>query len=449
MDLIKNIGRLNFSQLRMITLSVSFFLLFSILPSSELWQSVEYEKAIDDLKVGIILPLSGANRSIGQEILSGLESALSPLAMEKAKDRGDYFSLHNKIKIEVRDNQGNLDLGKTLADELYTNTRVSFLIGGLSLIESLSYAEISSRRGKMFISLLPKSLEGFLSTHTRAFSFSSSYHWQLRLLAQFLGYYSPGILDHLLLIVEDPIHSSESSTMETTQQFFHDFSLASEPSGTIHLDTKKLKALVWGHAISYADIAQALPPKSHNNLPIPQQESKILDQMIDKIFRKKTEVVVIHLGLTRSMLLLQKLKSRNFQGDIYGLDYWDHPSFRPVQLGLKTHYVVQYDQDFFDEDFKEVYYFHTQSAPTLLAALGYDVMFFILSLYQRAKSIRIPPFLRLIEGQQIITAPASLAGVYRRSQDHSLERKMILRSFNPRTKQMIGSLQTQLNTEPK
>ncbi|MCY4380112.1 MAG: ABC transporter substrate-binding protein [Proteobacteria bacterium] len=398
-----------------------FILLF---PSSQLLQSVEYEKAVDDLKIGVLLPLTGAGATFSQTILNGLESALSPLAMTKNKVNGQHHDLHEKIKLIVRDHKGDLTLAKKLADELYIDDRVSFLVGGLSEIESSHYAELSSLRGKMFISLLPKNIEG-LAQHSRSLSFSSSYDWQLKVIAQHLNRQLPlSSVNQVTLVIANTIKGPRPPHIQKMVTSFFNY-LTEQPLANI-----------WQHVISVEDNT-VMTQNSHE---YSQNNHTALEQIAQSLMARKTQVAVIALGLSDSIYLLDILEKLNYQGSVYGLDYWEHPSFRPSKSPLNIHYVVSYDQSFLSKDFREIYFFHTGEKPSVLAALGFDVASFIMSLYSQTKSVRIPPFLRLIEGQKIMTAPASFQGTYRRGEDHFIERKMVLRSFKPRTTSLIGDV---------
>ena len=401
--------------------------LLATLPASNLMQTVEYEKAIDDLKVGVVLPLSGDNSSFGKEILEGMESALSPLSREKLKQRGEHYSLFSKVKLIVRDHGGDIEKGKELAHELYADHRATFVVGGLSTLESQGYAEISSKRAGLFISLLPRTLEG-LDDHSRAISFSSSYPWQLKLIARYLGASFPDLPNEKLIVVTS--ESILAPRKRATHQKFTDFFDSLSPTTADQANRKDAHSDWWQQVMSVDDM------RNQN----PHMGPDLFMMIARKILATNPKVLVITLGLHQSKRLLTALKNLGFTGSIYGLDYWDHPAFRNHQLAQNIHYVVQYDPSFFTDDFQEIFYFHNQSKPTVLSALGYDVIFFILSLFQQAKSTRIPPFLRLIEGGKVIHAPASFDETYRRGPDHFLERKMILRSFKPRSYQVIGDV---------
>ena len=404
-------------------------LMITALPASGLINTVEYEKAVDDLWIGVVLPLTGHNSAYGQQILQGMESALSPLSHTKLAQTLQHYPLFHKVKLLVRDHGGDIDKGKLLVDELYTEHRVSVVVGGLSTLESQNYAEISSRRAKIFISLLPKTLPN-LHQHSRAISFASNYPWQLKVIAQYLkSKASPPPV----LVTSDQLDEHHISSFFNILNPLSTHDTPSQPTldqnpRIINIDTNLLSH----------------PPHQEDS-----QTTQLVSPMqaaAQEIYSTQTEVVVITLGLKQSKALLNELQNLGFTGSIYGLDYWDHPSFRLSRHAMDIHYVVQYDTTFFSEDFKQVYYFHTQTQPTVLSALGYDVTFFLLHLYQQTKSIRIPPFLQLIENNQIIQTPASFAGLYRRSPHHFIERKMVLRSLHPNSTQIIGDITPNAST---
>lgn len=407
--------------------------IITILPASGLLITVEYEKAVDDLWVGVVLPLSGDNASFGQQILSGMHSALSPLSKAQLTRAGYHYPLFHKIKLIVRDHGGDIEQGKLLVDELYTEHRVAVVVGGLSTLESASYAEISSRRAKIFISLIPKTLHN-LKQHSRAISFASSYAWQLKVIAQHLqsiGSPPP------TLVISDAINSLTTSGQRHMITDF--FTSAGAESTSAQPDLHHFTDQI----ISVADTIFKLKA---TDTEASLGKDAAMKAMAQSIHAAATQVVVITLGLKESKQLLHELHKLAFKGKIYGLDYWDHPSFTSPQLDLDLHYVIQYDESFFGEDFKQVYYFHTQTEPTVLAAVGYDVTYFLLQLYQQTKSTRIPPFLQLIERNQLIQAPASFAGIYRRSEHHYIQRPMVLRSLGSSAHRLIGDMNAHTNT---
>lgn len=406
--------------------------IITTLPASGLLITVEYEKAVDDLWVGVVLPLSGDNASFGQQILSGMRSALSPLSKAKLTQAGYHYPLFHKIKLIVRDHGGDIEQGKLLVDELYTEHRAAVVVGGLSTLESASYADISSRRAKIFISLIPKTLPN-LKQHSRAISFASSYAWQLKVIAQHLKSTSSA---PPMLVISDSMSRMKGTRAHHMITDFFISAGATSTSAPPDLND------FTDHIMSVADSTFKLQPKDPELSPEP---NAAMQAMAASIHNTQTQVLVMMLGLKESKQLLHELHQLSFKGRIYGLDYWDHPSFSAPQLDLDIHYVIQYDQSFFSEDFKDIYYAQTQTEPTVLAALGYDVTYFLLQLYQQTKSTRIPPFLQLIERNQLIRAPASFAGIYRRSEHHYIQRPMVLRSLHSSSHRIIGDMNAQVD----
>jgi len=160
-------------------------------PASQSLDDMPSKKAVDNLKVGLLLPFSSGGGEYAQEILEGIQHALSPVlwqnspALTAVAGFGRQKEYYNKVELIIRDHQGDHQRAKQLAEQLYTEDRVSILIGGLSSLESQAYSDIAQKHQRLFISLLPRWIEGF-ATQPYSISFTASYGWQAKVIADYL-----------------------------------------------------------------------------------------------------------------------------------------------------------------------------------------------------------------------------------------------------------------------
>jgi branched-chain amino acid transport system substrate-binding protein len=102
---------------------MTFFLFFSLIVFSP--------QAQDTLKIGVILPLTGANAMIGQEEKRGID-----MAIEKIHAAGG--ALKKKVELIIEDNRGDPTVIVSAAEKLITRDKVVALTGGYSSVESLA-----------------------------------------------------------------------------------------------------------------------------------------------------------------------------------------------------------------------------------------------------------------------------------------------------------------------
>lgn len=106
---------------------------------------VENYAKLNRLNIGVVLPLTGKNRSYGQRALMGIDAALRELRKTKS-DSPDF-------NIIVRDSKGSGVVGANEVRKLVENEFVSVIIGGLYSTEATKEFEAAKKRGVFYISL--------------------------------------------------------------------------------------------------------------------------------------------------------------------------------------------------------------------------------------------------------------------------------------------------------
>jgi outer membrane PBP1 activator LpoA protein len=110
------------------------------------------QKKVDFKLIGIILPLSGDSKGLGERALSGIEIALNSIAKTDATESG--------FKLEMKDSKGSAANGAFAVKELVEQSNVSVIIGGLNSSEATKEYLEAKKHGALFISLskvlLPK-----------------------------------------------------------------------------------------------------------------------------------------------------------------------------------------------------------------------------------------------------------------------------------------------------
>ncbi len=120
-----------------------------LLPSGQLRQRIAemnkfsaIYKNVDKTSIGVIVPLSGDKKSIGENILRGLK-----VGMESGS--GDY-------KLIIKDCQSDPELAAKMTDELIREHGVFGIIGGVTTATAESIVAVASRFGVPTIVLSPK-----------------------------------------------------------------------------------------------------------------------------------------------------------------------------------------------------------------------------------------------------------------------------------------------------
>ena len=94
--------------------------------------------AEETVKIGMLVPMTGPFTPTGKQLVAGAR-----LYMQQ---NGDTIA-GKKIELIVKDDTGNADMTKRLAQELVVNDKVSFLAGFGLTPGALATAPIATRRG--------------------------------------------------------------------------------------------------------------------------------------------------------------------------------------------------------------------------------------------------------------------------------------------------------------
>lgn len=105
---------------------------------------------IDLRYIGVVLPLSGDLKSLGERALAGIDIALEDMSVDPSK----------KYRLEIKDTKGNAANGAFAVKELIETNNVAAVIGGLNSGEATKEYLEAKKYGVIFISLskvlLPK-----------------------------------------------------------------------------------------------------------------------------------------------------------------------------------------------------------------------------------------------------------------------------------------------------
>ena len=114
---------------------------------------------IDARFIGVILPLSGDSKGLGERALAGIDVALSSVVVSEGE-------LDKKYKMEIKDSKGSSANGVFAVRELVEQNNVSAIIGGLNSAEATKEYLEAKKYGVVFISLskvlLPKEEKNYL-----------------------------------------------------------------------------------------------------------------------------------------------------------------------------------------------------------------------------------------------------------------------------------------------
>ncbi len=106
---------------------------------------VENYAKLNRLNIGVVLPLTGKNKSYGQRALMGVDAALREL--KKKMPNSPEF------KVIIKDSKGSGVVGANQVTNLVENDFVSVIIGGLYSNEATKEFEAAKKRGVFYISL--------------------------------------------------------------------------------------------------------------------------------------------------------------------------------------------------------------------------------------------------------------------------------------------------------
>ncbi|MBI5250505.1 MAG: ABC transporter substrate-binding protein [Desulfomonile tiedjei] len=110
--------------------------------------------AVDEIKIGVLYPLTGGAAAEGKELRDGAELAVeiannvkTELDMAMAKNSGIKSLGGAKIKLIIQDHQGNPQLGADLAKKLIQDDKVVGLMGAYHSAVTKTVAAVAERYG--------------------------------------------------------------------------------------------------------------------------------------------------------------------------------------------------------------------------------------------------------------------------------------------------------------
>lgn len=106
---------------------------------------------ITPMTIGVVLPLSGERKSLGERALNGIELALAEVNQLLSPSP-------SPLKIETKDTESSIDKGVTVTRELIEISHVSVVIGGLIPASATKEYLEAKNHGALFISLSPVNL---------------------------------------------------------------------------------------------------------------------------------------------------------------------------------------------------------------------------------------------------------------------------------------------------
>src|SRR5208283_985028 len=114
--------------------------------------------AAEEIKIGVLYPLTGNAAAEGKELRDGAELAVeiannvkADLDMTMAKNGGIKSMVGAKIKLLIQDHQGNPQLGADLAKKLIQDDKVVGLMGGYHSAVTKTVAAVAERYGVSLI----------------------------------------------------------------------------------------------------------------------------------------------------------------------------------------------------------------------------------------------------------------------------------------------------------
>jgi branched-chain amino acid transport system substrate-binding protein len=107
--------------------------------------------AADEIRIGVLYPLTGAAAAFGEPALMGHD-----ILIEEINEAGGV--LGREVVSISRDSRGNPEDATAAARELITLENVDFLVGGLTSAEGLAISEVSRAEEVIYIASIPKTI---------------------------------------------------------------------------------------------------------------------------------------------------------------------------------------------------------------------------------------------------------------------------------------------------
>lgn len=297
---------------------------------------------VKEVKVGVILPLTGATATFGQESLNGLK-----LALEKSAKEGP------QLKMQVEDTQGTPAGAAAAVNKLISTDKVSVIIGEVASSNTIA-ASTAAQSAK-----IP------LMTHAStndAITIGKDFISRICFVDSFQG----------AVMAKFAVSDLKAQTAAVLVDSDSDYSR--------------------GLRDSFVATFKAAGGKIEDNLVISySQKDRDFKTQLMKVRRAKPDVVFVPGYYTQVGAILRQAKELKLKAKFLGTDGWDSPDlFKIAGDAAAGHYVSSHfaadDTDPRVKQFVQEYKARNKENPGAMAALGYDAGFFMKEAVKKAGS---------------------------------------------------------------
>lgn len=297
---------------------------------------------VKEVKVGVILPLTGATATFGQESLNGLK-----LALEKSAKEGP------QLKMQVEDTQGTPAGAAAAVNKLISTDKVAVIIGEVASSNTIA------------ASTAAQSAQIPLMTHAStndAITIGKDFISRICFVDSFQGaVMAKFAVTELKAKTAAVLVDSDSDYSRGLRDAF--VATFKEAGGKI---ADKL-------VISYS------------------QKDRDFKTQLMKVRRAKPDVVFVPGYYTQVGAILRQAKELKLKSKFLGTDGWDSPDlFKIAGDAAAGHYVSSHfaadDTDPRVKQFVQEYKARNKENPGAMAALGYDAGFFMKEAVKKAGS---------------------------------------------------------------
>ena len=324
--------------------SFSNFIFFAFLLAASSGLAYSSNKTVGQLKVGLVLPLSGKMAIYGQEVKDGFAAGLTDYITESKKN-------DKEIKVIYKDNRSSASHAKKVAEELIKKQRVSVLIGGFSSLESTALADLAQAYNKIFISLMSKDIDN-ISKKINTFMLSSSYRWQAEIAAEYVAKFEksqiitvimPENADRKVNLIASAF--SKSIIKKSTKRLIR-AELEKKPELPEPMGLESQSDFATDLAVDESGETTA---EKQNKLDVkPIDPKQRYEKLANQIKKSKSQIIFFPLSWSASAPIIDALVRTEFSGKIIGLEYWEsRPAYKKLlTLGkIIAYHVTHYRPD--------------------------------------------------------------------------------------------------------
>lgn len=342
--------------------------------------------AFDSIRVGVILPLAGENKSYGESSLAGIELAVQELNRKNGIN-------NRKVELLIRNNQSDLQKTESIMRDMITTSNVVAVVGGYTSDEALVMQKVAEDLQVPYISPIATNDDiGKFTEYTFRTSMNDSQQ------AAAMAYY--------LFYVQKYKHIGVM--LDTSNAFIYSRALGVKSSQF------------------FADVAHRAPLQATF-----ESGNDDFSTQIDLFIRSGCEAIIMPTYLHTALKFIEQARNKGFSGAIVGFDSYDSPelySNKSKFLGdvyFTSGYFSSNDSKF-NQKFLENYQKNHKNLPTNIEALHYDAM---QRLFKGLKDTYTPDMIAF-NLRQTKTYPSVCGDLVVSSQDELLHPIYILRHYN-------------------